>query len=68
MWRDFGKTPLYSLIITATNSGAVLSSAIQHFFLCRLTIFGILLSLTFEISMVWIFLLEIVQFRVRYDR
>ena len=50
------------------NSGAVLSSAIQHFFLCRLTIFGILLSLTFEISMVWIFLLEIVQFRVRYDR
>ena len=50
------------------NSGAVLSSAIQHFFLCRLSIFGILLSLTFEISMVWIFLLEIVQFRVRYDR
>ena len=30
--------------------------------------FGILLSLTFEISMVWIFLLEIVQFWVRYDR
>ena len=50
------------------NSGAVLSSAIQHFFLYRLTIFGILLSLTFEISMVWIFLVEIVQFRVRYDR
>ena len=50
------------------NSVAVLSSAIQHFFLYRLTIFGILFSLTFEISVVWIFLLKIVQFRVLYDR
>ena len=51
------------------NSGAVLSSAtISTLFLYKLTIFGILLSLTLEISTVWIFLLEIVQFRVRYDR